>query len=320
MKQMSLVAAAGFAKRGRVTKRATFLAEMNRVVPWSGLCALIEPVYPKAGGGRRPIALERMLRMYFLAHWFNLADGALEEAVYDSEAMRQFLDIDLTRDLVPDETTLCKFRHLLERHDLGAKLFEEVGRHLQALGMKVNTGTMVDATIINAPSSTKNKDKARDPEMHQTRKGNQWYFGMKMHIGADSQSKLIHSVVVTAANVHDKHALPDLLHGQERRVYADAGYAGQQDMIHELAPQAKAFVNERAYGGKKLTDRQKQRNRNKSRIRARVEHAFGVIKGVFKFTKVRYRGLAKNGTRAFVACALANLFMARGHLLRAQGA
>lgn len=320
MKQMSLVAAAGFAKRGRVTKRAIFLAEMNRVVPWSALCALIEPVYPKAGGGRPPIALERMLRMYFLAHWFNLGDGALEEAVYDSEAMRQFLDIDLTRDLVPDETTLCKFRHLLERHDLGAKLFEEVGRHLQALGMKVNTGTMVDATIINAPSSTKNKDKARDPEMHQTRKGNQWYFGMKMHIGADSQSKLIHSVVVTAANVHDKHALPELLHGQERRVYADAGYAGQQDMIHELAPQAKAFVNERAYGGKKLTDRQKQRNRNKSRIRARVEHAFGVIKGVFKFTKVRYRGLAKNGTRAFVACALANLFMARGHLLRAQGA
>lgn len=320
MKQMSLVAAAGFARGGRVTKRATFLAEMDRVVPWSALCAVVEPVYPKAGGGRPPIALERMLRMYFLAHWFNLADGALEEAVYDSEAMRRFLDIDLTRDLVPDETTVCKFRHLLERNQLGARLFEEVGRHLRARGMKVNSGTMVDATIINAPSSTKNKDKARDPEMHQTRKGNQWYFGMKMHIGADSLSKLIHSVVVTPANVHDKHALPDLLHGQERRVYADAGYAGQQDTIHELAPQARAFVNERAYGGKKLTPRQKQRNRNKSRIRARVEHAFGVIKGVFKFTKVRYRGLAKNGTRAFVACALANLFMARGYLLRTQRA
>lgn len=318
MKQMSLVAAAGFARNGRVTKRATFLAEMDRVVPWSALCAVIDPFYPKAGNGRPPIALERMVRMYFLAHWFNLADAALEEAVYDSEAMRQFLDIDLTRDLVPDETTVCKFRHLLERNNLGAKLFEEVGRHLQAKGMKVNSGTMVDATIINAPSSTKNKDKARDPEMHQTRKGNQWFFGMKMHIGADSQTKLIHSVMITAANVHDKHALPNLLHGQERRVYADAGYAGQQDMIHELAPEAKAFVNERAYGGKKLTPRQKERNRNKSRIRARVEHAFGVIKGVFKFTKVRYRGLHKNGTRAFVACALANLFMVRGHLLRTQ--
>jgi IS5 family transposase len=320
MKQMSLVAAAGFASHGKVTKRATFLAEMNRVVPWEALCAVVEPVYPKMGNGRPPIALERMLRMYFLAHWFNLADAALEEAIYESESMRRFVDIDLGRDRVPDETTVCKFRHLLERNHLGARLFEEVGRHLQAQGLVVNSGTMVDATIINAPSSTKNKDKGRDPEMHQTRKGNQWFFGMKMHIGADSQTKLIHSVVVTPANVHDKHALPDLLHGQERRVYADAGYAGQQDVIHELAPKAKAFVNERAYGGKKLTPRQKERNRHKSRIRARVEHAFGVIKGVFKFTKVRYRGLAKNGNRAFVACALANLFMARGHLLRAQGA
>ena len=321
MKQMSLVtAAAGFARNGRITKRATFLAEMDRVVPWSALCAVVDPFYPKAGNGRPPIALERMLRMYFLAHWFNLADAALEEAIYESESMRRFVDIDLGRDRVPDETTVCKFRHLLERNKLGARLFEEVGRHLQAQGLTVNSGTMVDATIINAPSSTKNKDKSRDPEMHQTRKGNQWHFGMKMHIGADSQTKLIHSVVVTAANVHDKHALPDLLHGQERRVYADAGYAGQQGLIHELAPNAKAFVNERAYGGKKLTPRQKERNRNKSRIRARVEHAFGIIKGVFKFTKVRYRGLAKNGTRAFVACALANLFMARGHLLRTQGA
>ena len=320
MKQMSLVAAAGFASHGKVTKRATFLAQMNRVVPWEALCAVVEPVYPKVGNGRPPIALERMLRMYFLAHWFNLADAALEEAIYESESMRRFVDIDLGRDRVPDETTVCKFRHLLERNQLGATLFEEVGRHLQAQGLTVNSGTMVDATIINAPSSTKNKDKARDLEMHQTRKGNMWHFGMKMHIGADSQTKLIHSVVVTAANVHDKHALPELLHGQERRVYADAGYAGQQGLIHEWAPHAKAFVNERAYGGKKLTPRQNERNRNKSRIRARVEHVFGVIKGVFKFTKVRYRGVVKNGTRAFVACALANLFMARGHLLRLQGA
>jgi IS5 family transposase len=317
---MTLAAAAGFARNGRIPKRAQFLAEMDRVVPWASLCAVVEPVYPKPGNGRPPIALERMLRMYFLAHWFNLADGALEEAVHDSEAMRRFIDIDLARELVPDETTVCKFRHLLERNHLGVRLFEEVGRHLQAQGLRVASGTMVDATIINAPSSTKNQDKARDPEMHQTRKGQQWYFGAKMHIGVDSQTKMIHSVVLTPANVHDKHALPQLLHGQERRVYADAGYAGQQEMIHALAPKAKAFINERAYGGKKLTERQKERNRNKSRIRARVEHAFGVIKGVFKFTKVRYRGLAKNGTRAFVACALANLYMARSHLLRTQGA
>jgi len=318
--QMTLAASAGFARHGKITKRATFLAEMDRVVPWAELCAVVEPVYPKAGQGRPPIELERMLRMYFLSHWFNLADAALEEAIYESESMRRFIAIDLGHDRVPDETTVCKFRHLLERNNLGVKLFETVGRHLQAQGLAVASGTMVDATIINAPSSTKNKDKARDPEMHQTRKGNQWYFGMKMHIGADSQSKLVHSVVVTSANVHDKHPLPQLLHGNERRVYADAGYIGQADLIRSVAPNAKAFINERAYGGKKLTDRQKQRNRNKSRIRARVEHVFGVIKGVFKFTKVRYRGLAKNGVRAVVACALANLYIARGHLLRAQGA
>jgi len=289
-------------------------------VPWAELCAIVEPAYPKAGAGRHPIALERMLRMYFLAHWFNLADGALEEAVYESESMRRFIDIDLGRERVPDETTVCKFRHLLEQNNLGVRLFEEVGRHLQAQGMTVSSGTMVDATIINAPSSTRNKEAARDPEMHQTKKGKNWYFGMKMHIGADSRTKLIHSVAVTPANVHDKHALPSLLHGAERRVYADAGYVGQQGLIHQLAPKAKAFINERAYRGRKLTPRQKERNRNKSRIRARVEHAFGVIKGVFKFTKVRYRGLLKNSTRAFVACALANLYMVRRDLLRPRGA
>jgi IS5 family transposase len=261
-----------------------------------------------------------MLRMYFLAHWFNLADGALEEAVYDSEAMRRFVDLDLGRESVPDERTVCKFRHLLEKHDLGRKLFDEVNRHLQAEGMKVSSGTMVDATIINAPSSTRNKDGKRDPEMHQTRKGNQWYFGMKLHIAADSQSKMVSALTVTAANVHDKHALPELLNGAEKRFYGDAGYAGQQGLIHELAPQAKAFINERAYKGRPLTERQKERNRNKSRIRARVEHVFGVIKGIFKFTKVRYRGLKKNGNRAYVACALANLYIARRHLLRPQGA
>jgi len=320
MKQMTLAAAAGFAKHKKVTKRAEFLAQMDRVVPWTELCAIVEPAYPKAGAGRHPIPLERMLRMYFLAHWFNLADGALEEAVYESESMRRFIDIDLGRERVPDETTVCKFRHLLEQNNLGVRLFEEVGRHLQAQGMTVSSGTMVDATIINAPSSTRNKEEARDPEMHQTKKGKNWYFGMKMHIGADSRTKLIHSVVVTPANVHDKHALASLLHGAERRVYADAGYVGQQGLIHQLAPKAKAFINERAFGGKKLTERQKERNRNKSRIRARVEHAFGVIKGVFKFTKVRYRGLLKNSTRAFVACALANLYMVRRDLLRPQGA
>ena len=186
MKQLTL-AAVGFERYGKTTRRAVFLAEMERVVPWRELCALIEPFYPKPGKGRPLVGVERMLRIYFLQQWFNLSDPAVEEALYDLLAMRRFVDIDLGREPVPDETTVCRFRHLLEEHDLGQQLFEEVQRHLAAKGLKVATGTIVDATIINAPSSTKNADKARDPEMHQTKKGNQWYFGMKAHLGVDSR-------------------------------------------------------------------------------------------------------------------------------------
>jgi transposase, IS5 family len=196
MKQMTL-AAAGFERYAKTTRRAVFLAEMERVVPWPALCGLIEPFYPKAGNGRPPIGVERMLRIYFLQQWFNLSDPAVEEALYDSLAMRDFVGIDLGREPVPDETTVCRFRHLLETHDLGQQLFDEVQRHLTATGLKVATGTIVDATIISAPSSTKNAKKARDPEMHQTKKGNQWYFGMKAHIGIDSRTKLIHAAVAT---------------------------------------------------------------------------------------------------------------------------
>jgi IS5 family transposase len=212
MKQTTL-SAGSFDRYTKTTRRAAFLADMDRVVPWSALCALIEPVYPKAGNGRPPVGLERMLRIYFLQNWFNLSDPAVEEALYDSLSMREFVGIDLGREGAPDETTVCKFRHLLEQHGMGARLFEEVGRHLQTKGLKVSTGTIVDATIINAPSSTKNQDKARDPEMHQTKKGNQWYFGMKAHIGVDSKTRLIHSIVATAANEHDNFpALADMHH------------------------------------------------------------------------------------------------------------
>src|SRR5690349_20729072 len=205
MKQLTL-AAVGFGRYAKTTRRAAFLAEMERVVPWSALCALIEPFYPKPGNGRPPVGVERMLRIYFLQQWFNLSDPAVEEALYDSSAMRRFVDIDLGREPVPDETTVCRFRHLLEAHDLGQQLFDEVQRHLAAKGLKVATGTIVDATIINAPSSTKNADKARDPEMHQTKKGNQWYFGMKAHLGVDSRTKLIHAVVATPANAETGNA------------------------------------------------------------------------------------------------------------------
>ncbi len=319
MKQMTL-SAGGFDRHSKTTRRAAFLAEMDRVVPWSALCALIDPVYPRAGNGRPPIGLERMLRIYFLQNWFNLSDPAVEEALYDSLSMRSFVGIDLGREGAPDETTVCKFRHLLEQHDLGKRLFEEVGRHLQDKGLKVSTGTIVDASIINAPSSTKNADKARDPEMHQTRKGNQWYFGMKAHIGVDSKTKLIHSVVVTAANIHDKHAIPQLLHGKERRVYGDSAYVSQKELIAQAAPEAKDFTNQKGCRNKPLSDREREKNRTKSKVRAKVEHAFLVIKRIFGFAKVSYRGLAKNGNRLFVVVALANLFIARRHLFAVQEA
>jgi IS5 family transposase len=317
MKQTTL-STGGFDRYSKTTRRASFLADMDRVMPWSALCALIEPVYPKAGNGRPPIGLERMLRIYFLQNWFNLSDPAVEEALYDSLSMRYFVGIDLGREGAPDETTVCKFRHLLEEHDLGKRVFEEVGRHLQANGLKVSTGTIVDATIISAPSSTKNKDKTRDPEMRQTKKGNQWYFGMKAHIGVDSKTKLIHSVVATSANVHDKHPIPQLLHGNENRVYGDSAYASQKELIAQAAPKAKDFTNQKGSRHNPLTDREREKNRTKSQVRAKVEHAFLIIKRIFGFAKVSYRGLKKNGNRLFVVAALANVFMARHHLFRVQ--
>ena len=319
MKQMTL-SAGGFERYGKTTRRAAFLAEMNRVVPWAKLCAVVEPVYPKAGNGRPPIGLERMLRIYFLQHWFNLSDPGVEEAMYDSLAMRDFVGIDLGREPAPDETTVCKFRHLLEKHDLGRRLFQEVHRHLETQGLKVSTGTIVDASIINAPSSTKNAEQKRDPDMHQTRKGNQWYFGMKAHIGVDSKTKLIHSVVATAANVADSTILPDLLHGEETRVWGDQAYRGQQDVIRDCAPKAKDFTNRRYRHCGVVDELEKARNRTKSKVRAKVEHVFGVIKRVFGFAKVCYRGLEKNAHRLFVTCALANLYMVRHRLLRTQAA
>jgi IS5 family transposase len=316
MRQATL-ASAGFDRYGKTTRRAAFLAEMERVVPWRELCALIEPVYPKSGNGRPPVGLERMLRIYCLQQWFNLSDPGAEEALYESGSMRRFAGIDLGREPVPDETTLCRFRHLLEQHDLGRQVFEQVHVHLQARGVMVATGTIVDATIISAPSSTKNADGARDPEMHQTGKGQQWYFGMKAHLGVDSKTKLIHAVVATAANVHDAMVLPDLLHGAETRVWGDQAYRGQREVISEYAPNAKDFTNRR-YRYRGVVDaREKARNRSKSRVRAKVEHSIGVIKRVFGFAKVRYRGLAKNADRLFVTCALANLFIVRQRLLRA---
>src|SRR5512133_1952072 len=319
MKQLTL-ATTGFERYAKTTRRAVFLAEMERVVPWSALCELIEPFYPKPGNGRPPVGVGRMLRIYFLQHWFNLSDPAVEEALYDSQAMRRFVGIDLGREPVPDETTVCRFRHLLEDHDLGRRLFDEVQRHLAAKGLKVATGTIVDATIINAPSSTKNANKARDPEMHQTKKGNQWYFGMKAHFGVDSRSKLIHAAVATPTNVADSAVLANLLHGNETRVWGDQAYRGQRAVIRRQAPRARDFVNRRYRHRGVVDEVERGKNRTKSKVRARVEHAIGIIKRVFGFAKVRYRGLKKNTHRLLVTCPLANPFMARHHLLRCQRA
>lgn len=319
MKQQTLAMAAdqgaGFEQHRKPTRRDVFLDTMHKIVPWSALCAIIEPHYPKKGNGRPPIGLERMLRIHFIQHWFNLADFACEEALYDSASLRRFVGIDLGCEAVPDATTLLKFRHLLEEKKLGEQLFAEVGRILQGSGMTLKTGTIVDATIINAPSSTKNAERARDPEMHQTRKGKQWYFGMKLHIGVDSQSGLAHSAVVTPANVHDKHPLPDLLHGKEKRVYGDSAYASQKKLIQGKAPKAKDFTNQRVKKGGEVDEVKRARNRSKSKIRSRVEHVFAVVKRLWGFAKVRYRGLQKNACRAFTALALANIYLSRRRLL-----
>ena len=257
-----------------------------------------------------------MLRMYFLQQWFNLSDPAVEDALYESAVMREFVGIDLGQEPVPDETTVCKFRHLLEAHNLGGAMLETVNLHLESKGLRISQGTIVDATIIAAPSSTKNQAGERDPEMKQTKKGGQWYFGMKAHVGVDSQTKMIHSAVVTGANQADAKVLPYLLHGEETEVWGDQGYVGQTQVIAEVAPQARDCINRRCLYHGKLNVEEFLRNREKSKVRSKVEHVFQVLKVKFGFVKVRYRGIRKNGNRLFALCALVNLYLARKKLLR----
>jgi len=319
-RQATLALAAGFEKHQKVTRRAEFLFAMNVVVPWSELCAEIEPFYPKPGNGRPPVGLERMLRIYFLQAWFNLSDPGVEDALYESLSMRSFVGVDLGREPAPDETTVCKFRHLLERHGLGKRLFERVNAYLAEHGFKIGTGTIVDATLIAAPSSTKNKAGKRDAEMHQVKKGNQWHFGMKAHVGVDAATKLIHSVQATPANVADSRVLPELLHGEETAVWGDQAYQGQGAVLAERAPKAEDRTSRRWRTKLREYPEVREANRVRSKIRSRVEHVFQVLKLRFGFMKVRYRGLAKNTNRLFASCALVNLVTAQKHLLavRAQ--
>ncbi len=328
MKQQSLASQGVFEKYGRKSRREVFLEEMEQIVPWSALEALVSPHYAKAGKGRQPVGLSIMLRTYFVQQWFNLSDPGVEEAMYESAALRRFVGVDLGMAPAPDETTVLGFSHLLEKHDLGGLMLEAVNVHLEARGIKIATGTIVDATILHAPSSTRNASGERDPEMHQTRKGNQWYFGLKAHIGVDSKEGHVHSVATSAASVADCHMLPELLHGEERKVchptdedlsvgtpvWGDGGYQGQTEVIQEAAPKAQDITCKRTRFKNYVDELQRKNNRSKSSVRAKVEHVFRILKRVFGFDKVRYRGIAKNHNRLCANFALVNLYLHRKRL------
>ena len=306
-------------KRKR-TRREGFLAEMEQVIPWDLLLGLIEPVYPKAGRGRHPYPLGSMLRIHLMQQWFGLSDPGMEEALYEIVPLRQFARLPVTRSM-PDETTILNFRRLLETHALAPKLFAAVNAHLSAKGLLLQRGTMVDATIIHAPSSTKNAEKVRDPEMHQTKKGNQWFFGMKAHIGADAASGLVHTVTTTAANVADVTEVERLLHGKEKAVHADAGYTGAPKRVKRKVTWSIAEKRGRikALPAGLLKAATEELERRKAQVRAFVEHPFRVVKRQFGYVKVRYRGLAKNTAQVLTLFALSNLWMARRRLLAMTG-
>ena len=307
-----------WSQKGKVTRREQFLAEMDAVIPWAQLIALIAPYYPKAGQGRQPLGLEKMLRIYFLQQWFNLSDPQAEDAIYDSESMRRFAGVELSEDVVPDETTILRFRHLLEQHGLPQKIFAAVRELLAAKRLLLQSGTIVDATIIAAPSSTKNAAQARDPEMRQTKKGNTWYFGMKVHVGTDPRG-LVHSLTTTDAAQADVSQLPALVHGAERAIYGDRAYwsEGLREAFRRRGVRFR--VQRRGTRKAPLTAWWQAINRTRARIRARGEHPFLVVKRLWGFAKVRYRGIAKNAARAFSMFALANLYLLRRRLMP-QGA
>lgn len=315
-----------YAHKKKLTRRDRFLAQMENVVPWQRLVAVVEPHYPKGGKrGRPPIGIERMLRMYFVQQWYGLADEAVEDALYDSQALRDFCSIALTRESVPDATTLLKFRHLLEDKQLPQALLREVNALLTERGLLMSRGTLIDATLIAAPSSTKNQKRKRDQEMHQAKKGNQWHFGMKAHIGADEQSGLVHTVVCTSANVSDISQAANLLHGSEQVIGADAGYVGvakREEMQAALVDKATAMkwrIAKRRKPIKAMTEGWQKDlalayERLKASVRAKVEHPFHVVKNLFKYKKARYKGIAKNNAQLHTLFALSNLHMVRAKL------
>ena len=313
MDQLNL-GASEWALKKKVTRRAQFLSEMEAVIPWPVLQAVIEPHYPTGSTGRPPHPLMRMLRIYFMQQWFNLSDPGMEDALYEMESMRHFAQIDVTKDVIPDETTILRFRHLLEQHQLTEGIFKAVRGLLEKKGLMLKSGTIVDATIIEAPPSTKNAEGARDPEMHQTRKGKDWHFGMKLHVGTTKQG-LVHSLATGPANEADISRIDELVHGEEKEIYGDQAYWAEGHREHCEQAGIRYRVNRRGTRSKPLTEYQRMINRARSRTRARGEHAFRIVKQLWGFTKVRYRGLSKNTARAFAMFALANLYMVRKRIL-----
>ncbi|WP_347505387.1 IS5 family transposase [Pseudomonas anguilliseptica] len=322
MKQMTF-ADAEYAGKRKQTRKELFLIEMDRVVPWEGLVTLIDPHYPKGEGGRPAYALMAMLRVHLMQNWFGYSDPAMEETLYETTILRQFAGLSLER--IPDETTILNFRRLLEKHELAAGILAVINCYLGDRGLSLRQGTIVDATLINAPSSTKNKDRKRDPEMHQTKKGNQYYFGMKAHIGVDDESGLVHSVVGTAANVADVTQVDKLLHGDENVVCTDAGYTGVEKRPEHEGRKVIWQVAARRSTYRKLDKRsglykaKRKIEKAKAQVRAKVEHPFRVIKRQFGYVKTRFRGLAKNTAQLVTLFALSNLWMARRHLLTNAG-
>ena len=310
MKQSSFSDLA-YEHKKKTTRKERFLAEMDAILPWNKLLKPILRKYPKPGQGQHPIPAEVMLRIYFLQQWYGLSDPGMEDSLYDVESMRRFAGVDL--ESVPDETTILKFRHFLEAHRLTEALFRLTRRYLSERGLLLNEGTIVDASIISAPSSTKNREGKQDPEMKQTKKVSAWYFGMKTHIGTDTQGR-VHSVAVTDAAVHDSVMMPDCLHGEETAIYGDKAYANEARRQTALGRGIDWRVSRRASWGKRLNCADKSFNRKSNRARARVEHAFGVIKHLWGYRKVRYRGLEKNAAQAFTLFSLANFYMARREL------
>lgn len=300
-----------YAVKKKRTRKEVFLGGMDEILPWKELLSVIKRHYPRRGQGRPPIELESMLRIYFMQQWYGLSDPAMEDSLYDITSMRLFAK--LTLDTIPDESTILRFRHLLERKNLTEKLFRKTEKYLSDRNLILSEGTIVDATIISAPSSTKNQDRQRDPEMKQTKKGNEWHFGMKVHVATDLQGRA-HGVTVTDASVHDSQVMDELLHGEEKEVYGDKAYASVERKARLESNGVTCRINRKARRGKKLTCADRSFNRKSNRTRAKVEHIFGVIKHLWGYRKVRYRGLDKNAAQVFTLMALANLYVCRREL------